>query len=45
MQILAVDERRESVLARQAEERKAREVARAEAEAAANENKNTQGEA
>ena len=45
VQILAVDERRESVLARQAEERKAREVARAEAEAAANENKNTQGEA
>ena len=45
VQILAVDERRESVLARQAEERKAREVARAEAEAAANENKSTQGEA
>ena len=45
VQILAVDERRESVLARQAEERKAREVARAEAEAAANENKAIQGEA
>jgi small subunit ribosomal protein S6 len=45
VQILAVDERRESVLARQAEERKAREVALAEAEAAANENKAIQGEA
>ncbi len=38
VQILAVDERREAVLARQAEERKAREAARAAAEeAAANE--------
>ncbi len=45
VQILAVDERRESVLVRQAEERKAREATRAEAEAAANENKGTQGEA
>ena len=44
VQILAVDDRRETVLARQAEERKAREAARAEAEAAANENKDTQSE-
>jgi len=35
VQILAVDDRRETVLARQAEERKAREAARAAAEEAA----------
>ena len=45
VQILAVDDRRESVLAQQAEARKAREAARAEAEVAANENKDAQSEA
>jgi ribosomal protein S6 len=48
VQILAVDERREALLAKQAEERKAREAARAAAEqaaaeqAAANQNRDAQ---